>query len=96
MAYCVQWRLVGLSERLLDSGRLDEDFEDYGAAVAAIDSFLRAYAEVGRQHDGRYWWARRSPDADNEMRIWVELPQNAQSAPEGGAARSGTLVQCRE
>ena len=75
MTYCVHWRLVGLAERLLDSGRLDDEFDDYGEAVAAIDSFLRTYAEVGRHHEGRYWWARRSPDADMEMQIWVERPQ---------------------
>jgi hypothetical protein len=71
MAYCVQWHLVGLCERLLDSGRLDDDFADYGTAVAAIDAFLRPYAEVGRHAEGGYWWARRSTDADIEMRIWV-------------------------
>jgi hypothetical protein len=82
MAYCVQWRLVGLSDRLLDSGRLDDDFEDYGTAVAAIDSFLRAYSEVGRHQGDGYWWARRSPDADIEMQIWVDRLQEETSPGE--------------
>jgi hypothetical protein len=72
MSYSVQWRLVGLSGRHLDDGCLDERFADYGSAVAAVDSFLRTYAEVGRDDEGRHWRARRSQDADIEMEVWVE------------------------
>jgi hypothetical protein len=82
MTYCVHWRLVGRSDRLLDSGQLDDSYVDYGTAVAAIDSCLRLYVEVGHHHDGGYWWARRSPDADIEMQIWVDRLQGGVCPPE--------------
>jgi hypothetical protein len=73
MPYFVLWQLHGRSERLLDRGCLEDVHTDYGSAVFAIDCFLRSYAEVGRNHERGYWWARRSSDADLEMRIWVGM-----------------------
>jgi len=72
MTYSVQWQLVGLSERLLDSGCLDDSFDEYSAAITALDGFLRTYSEVGRDRERGYWWARRSADADLELRLWID------------------------
>ena len=72
MTYCVFWKLVGRSSRLLDSGCVDEPFEDYGDAVAAISALLANYAEVGRVEGEDVWRARRSSDADLEVHVWVE------------------------
>jgi hypothetical protein len=72
MVYRVAWRLVGRAERLLDSGCFDDDYEDRAAAVAAIMTHLHSFAFAGRSEAGDFWWARRSADADLEMRIWIE------------------------
>jgi hypothetical protein len=78
MSFRVVWTLMARSERELDAGCIDEVFADYGAAIAAVSSLLRNYAEAGRSDDGRYWWARHSPDADLEFRVRVECHETCQ------------------
>lgn len=78
MSFRVVWALVARSERQLDSGCIDEAFGDYGSAIAAVSSFLRSYAEAGRSDDGGYWWGRHSPDADLEIRVWVECHETCE------------------
>src|SRR3954454_458999 len=68
MSYRVTWRLVGRADRLLDSGKLDE-FGEHASAVEAIAMLLRGFPLSGRNEEAGYWWARRSPDADLEVRL---------------------------
>ena len=70
MAYRVLWRLVGPAERLLDSGDVDE-FGDETSASEAVDSLLSNFAEAGRNADRGYWWGRKAPDSDLEIRLFV-------------------------
>ncbi len=74
MPYRVRWALLGHAERRLDGGFLDGVHETYGDAAAEVSSFLRGYAAAWRSEDGTHWRARRSPDADLEVRIWIEDP----------------------
>jgi hypothetical protein len=92
MTYRILWKLVGHSDRLLDSGNIDEDFEDYGDAIAAISSFLRSYPEVARHDAESYWRARRSSDADLELWVWVENDAGPCAALSRGAS-SGAIPQ---
>jgi hypothetical protein len=71
MAYCVEWRLLGQAERLLDGGRLGDMYPTYGHAAGAVSEFLRSYPQALRSEDGSHWCARRSPDADIELRVWI-------------------------
>jgi hypothetical protein len=71
MNYRIVWHLVGQEGRFLDQGRLDDDYEDYGEAALAISQWLSGYAEASHSEDGSHWRARRSPDADLELRIWI-------------------------
>ncbi len=72
MPYCVRWTLLGQSERRLDGGALDGIHATYGEAVTEASSFLRGYADAWRSQDGTHWRARRSPDANLEVRVWIE------------------------
>lgn len=72
MTYQVVWRLIGRDERLLDGGGIDEVYHSYAAAVAAVGELLSAYPDAVRCESGTCWRARRSPDADLEVRIWIE------------------------
>jgi hypothetical protein len=72
MAYRVVWRLIGRDDRLLDGGSIDEIYESYGAAAAAVSGLVSIYPEVVRSEDGTHWRARRSRDADLEVRVWIE------------------------
>lgn len=71
MAYRIEWRLLGRAERLLDQGRVGDWHASYGQAAGAVSEFLRAYPEARRSEDGSHWCARRSPDADIELRVWI-------------------------
>lgn len=68
MSYRIIWRLVGHADRLLDSGDLDE-FGERASALDAIGTLLSGFPITGRNEEAGYWWARRSPDADLEVRI---------------------------
>ncbi len=72
MPYRVRWALLGQSERRLDGGSLDGVHETYGDAAADVSAFLRSYADAWRSDDGTHWKARRCPDADIEVRVWIE------------------------
>jgi hypothetical protein len=72
MAYRVVWRLIGRDERLLDGGGIDEIYRSYHAAAAAVSELLSAYPEATRSESGTHWRARRSLDADLEIRVWIE------------------------
>lgn len=71
MAYSVEWRLLGRAERLLDGGRIGDVYATYGQAAGAVSEFLRAYPDAARSEDGSHWCARRSADADIELRVWI-------------------------
>ncbi len=72
MPYRVRWALLGQVERQLDGGFLDGAHETYGDAAAEVSAFLRSYVDAWRSEDGTHWRARRSPDADLEVRVWIE------------------------
>jgi hypothetical protein len=82
MAYRVMWALLGQSGRCIDGGPMDGIHDTYGDAVAELSGLLRGYAEATRSGDGIYWIARRSADADLEVRVWIEdlAPAEAQAA----------------
>ena len=68
MTYRVVWRLIGPAGRVLDSGDVG-DFGEKASASGAIEDLLRGFAEAGMDADAGYWWGRRSPDADLEVRL---------------------------
>jgi hypothetical protein len=72
MPYRASWRLLGAGERLLDRGYLDGVHESHDAACAEIMLQLQQFAVSGRHEHRKEWWARRTPDADIEMRFRVE------------------------
>ncbi len=72
MPYHVRWALLGQSERRLDSGSLTAFTRSVAKAAAEVSAFLRSYIDAWRSDDGTHWRARRPPDADLEVRIWVE------------------------
>ena len=73
MPYRACWRLVGLDERLLDKGELDGLHEHEASAVEEILTQLPNFAVHGCNADRKEWWARRTDQADMEMRFRVEL-----------------------
>ena len=83
MAYCVEWRLLGRSGRLLDQGQIGGVYDSYGHAAAAVSDVLRAYPEAARGQDGTHWYDRRSADADIELRVWI-----------GNIARAEVVAAC--
>jgi len=76
MPYCVRWKLFGPSKCPLDCGSIQEVYNDYGAAVAAVHEFLRSYPDVQRSDQEAYWLARRSVDADLHVWVWIEQHDN--------------------
>lgn len=82
MAYRVMWALLGQSGRWLDGGSLDGIHDTCGEAAAEVSAFISGYAEASRSEDGTHWIARRSADADLEVRVWIEdlAPAEAQAA----------------
>jgi hypothetical protein len=72
MSYRVQWHLVGPSDRILDSGHMDGDHDNEEGAIAEIGSLLSTFNRAGRNDDAGYWWARRSADAELEIRMLVD------------------------
>ena len=79
MPYLVRWQLVGPSKRPLDCGSIQEVYDDYGAAVAAVHEFLRLYQDVQRCDQEAYWLARRSVDADLTVWVWIEQHDNLEA-----------------
>jgi hypothetical protein len=75
MAYQVLWRLIGRYKQVLDRGRIDDCYDTYADAAAAISELLRAYPETTRSEDCTYWRARRSTDADLEVHVWIEVAE---------------------
>jgi hypothetical protein len=71
MPYSVRWALLGQDQRRLDSGALYDTHETYGDAAGEASAFLRTYADAWRSEDGTHWKARRSSDADLEVRVWI-------------------------
>ena len=72
MPHRVRWTLLGQEERRLDGSYLDGVYLTYSEAAAEASSFPRGYANVWCSEDGTHWRARRSPDADLEVRVWIE------------------------
>jgi hypothetical protein len=77
MGYRLEWRLLGRGNRLLDAGEIDGDFADRRSARAALKGLLLAFPEWGRVEAEDYWWARRSADADLEIRFALRTPTPA-------------------
>jgi len=90
MPYLVRWQLVGPAKRPLDCGSIQEVYNDYGAAVAAVHEFLRLYPDVQRCDQEAYWLARRSVDADLAVWVWIEQHDNleAMNAPKALGSQS--------
>jgi hypothetical protein len=72
MPYRSCWRLIGTGERLLDKGELDGLHENEHGAVAEILVLLPTFAVHGWNEQRNEWWAKRTVDADIEMRFRVE------------------------
>ena len=91
MGYCLEWRLVGHADQLLDSGTLDGDYADRPSALEALDSFLLTFPLRGCNEAEGYWWARRSSDADLEIQVSLrkQSPER-QVQPERWAALRGS------
>ena len=68
MTYRLVWRLVGPTGQLLDSGQIGE-YREQASASGAIQDLLRGFPEAGLNADAGYWWGRRSPDSDLEVRL---------------------------
>ena len=81
MAYRVIWRLIGREGRHLDGGPLEGFYSTYSEAVAAVSELLSPYCEVSRDHEQGSWLARRSPDADLSLSVWIEHAD--ESMPDG-------------
>jgi hypothetical protein len=73
MPYRGCWRLVGIGERLLDKGELDGLHEHEAGAVEEILMHLPNFAVHGWNAEQKEWWARKTDQADIEMRFRVEL-----------------------
>lgn len=73
MSYCICWRLIGIDERLLDKGELDGLHEHEADAIAEVLLQLSHFAVHGWNEDRKEWWAKRTDEADIEMRFRLEL-----------------------
>ena len=71
MGHRLEWRLLGRENRLLDTGEIEGDFVDRRTALVALNGLLFTFPVWGRVEAEDYWWARRSSDADLEMRFSV-------------------------
>ena len=72
MPYCASWRLLGRGDRVLDHGQLDGIHEHQDDARGETLSELDKFAIHGLCDKRDEWWARRSNDADLEMRFRIE------------------------
>jgi len=72
MGYRLEWRLVGLGNRLLDSGEIDNGFPDHQTALQALEVLLGRFPSWGRNDDEDGWWVQRSPDSDLRVLLNVE------------------------
>jgi hypothetical protein len=72
MPFRVCWRLVGVGERLLSKGELDGVHDEHSEAKAEILRQLAGFAVHGLNEGRNEWWAKRTPEADIEMRFRVE------------------------
>ena len=72
MPYRATWWLTGAGQRVLSRGELDGVHNDQGDAVAEILTQLQSFAVSGRDEARNEWWARRTAEADIEMRFRVE------------------------
>jgi hypothetical protein len=91
MAYQVRWQLVGRSGQPLDSGCLGDSIRGYCDARAAVVEFLRPYPEVSHCSTESYWLARRSPEADLAVWVWIERHEN-----DGGTRAGNEWMFSRE
>ena len=71
MGHRLEWRLLGRDDRLLDAGEIEDNFADPRDALTALTTLLITFPVWGRVEASDYWWARRSSDADLEMRFIV-------------------------
>lgn len=69
MTYRVHWRLLGRDNRLLDSGEIDNGFEDRRAALQVLGAFLHQFVVWDRNEEDGTWRARRAADADLVVQI---------------------------
>jgi hypothetical protein len=72
MPYRSCWRLIGTGGRVLQRGELDGLHDDEYGAIQEILSQLTNFAIHGRNEERNEWWAKRTPEADMEMRFRVE------------------------
>jgi hypothetical protein len=72
MHYRATWRLVGAGQRVLGRGELDGVHDGQADAVAEILAQLQSFAVHGRDEQRNEWWAKRSSEADLELRFRVE------------------------
>ena len=79
MGYRLEWRLLGRESQLLDLGDLDGVFPNEQCAYEALAAFLSNYALWVREPEDNSWSARRSSDADLQVRI--RLLRVAPAAP---------------
>ena len=83
MGYCLDWRLLGRDNRLLDSGEIDSGFRDRRSALEALGAFLHQFALWGRDSEANSWWAKRSEDADLKVLISLreQMPSEEDTIP---------------
>lgn len=82
MRYCLEWRLLGREEKCLDRGEIDGGFHERLEAMQALGAFLQQFQVWGRGERDGTWWARRSEEADMEVRITLrEAVMEGEPAP---------------
>jgi len=97
MGYRLEWRLLGLGHRLLDSGEIDHGFLDRRSALEALSAFLPQFAIWDRDPVDGSWWAKRSVDADLKVQIVLreQVPSLEDVMPAPLATNPGERVPVR-
>jgi hypothetical protein len=72
MPYRATWRLIGVDHKVLSRGELDGVHASRGEAAAEILLQLQNFDVHGRDGKADEWWARRTVEADLEMRFRIE------------------------
>src|SRR4051794_28094151 len=72
MGYRLEWRLVGLGNRLLDSGEIDNGFPDHQTALHALEAFRGGFL-LGAATTMRMAGGSRSGDSD--LKVLINLAQ---------------------
>ncbi len=72
MPYCAAWRLIGVDQKVLSRGELDGVHASRGEAAAEILLQLQNFDVHARDEKAGEWWARRTAQADLEMRFRIK------------------------